>query len=119
MDAADADGHTQQITQERDDAAIGAVADQRQPDDYLAQPGLGDRQFEPNRVVEWQHPLGHRWRWEFVPVTADLTTVTETFDYSRVSGLKARGLELTGTPKKNAAGIEATLRQLQDRYPAT
>jgi hypothetical protein len=75
--------------------------------------------FADGRVVEWQHPLGHRWRWEFVPVTADLTTVTETFDYSRVSGLKARGLELTGTPKKNAAGIEATLRQLQDRYPAT
>jgi hypothetical protein len=73
--------------------------------------------FADGRVVEWQHPLGHRWRWEFAPVSADVTTVTETFDYSRLSGLKAKGLELTGTPKKNAAGIEATLRNLQAQYP--
>jgi hypothetical protein len=74
--------------------------------------------FADGRVVEWQHPLGHRWRWEFAPVSADVTTVTETFDYSHVGTLKARGLELSGTPKKNAAGIEATLAQLQARYPA-
>jgi hypothetical protein len=73
--------------------------------------------FADGRVVEWQHPLGHRWRWEFAPVSAGVTTVTETFDYSQLSGLKAKGLELTGTPKKNAAGIEATLRGLQARYP--
>jgi hypothetical protein len=74
-------------------------------------------EFSDGRVVEWQHPLGHRWRWEFAPVSAGVTTVTETFDYSQLSGLKAKGLELTGTPKKNAAGIEATLRGLQARYP--
>jgi hypothetical protein len=73
--------------------------------------------FADGRVVEWQHPLGHRWRWEFAPVSDGVTRVTETFDYSHISGLKAKGLELTGTPKKNAAGIEATLAQLQARYP--
>jgi len=51
VDAAHADGHAQQITQELDDAAIRAVADQRQRDDHLAQPGLGDRHLEQHLVV--------------------------------------------------------------------
>ena len=74
--------------------------------------------FAEGQVVEWQHPLGHRWRWEFTPLPDGSTRVTETFDYSHVGGLKAKGLELTGVPKQNAAGIEATLQQLQARYPA-
>ena len=75
-------------------------------------------EFVDGQVLEWQHPLGHRWRWEFTPpVSADVTTVTETFDYSQIGTLKAKGLELSVTPKKNAAGIEATLSQLQARYP--
>jgi uncharacterized protein YndB with AHSA1/START domain len=74
--------------------------------------------FAEGQVVEWQHPLGHRWRWEFTPRPGVATRVTETFDYSHVSGLKAKGLELTGQPKQNAAGIEATLAQLQARYAA-
>jgi uncharacterized protein YndB with AHSA1/START domain len=74
--------------------------------------------FAEGQVVEWQHPLGHRWRWEFTPLPGGATRVTETFDYSHVSGLKAKGLELTGQPKQNAAGIEATLAQLQARYAA-
>ncbi len=51
VDAAQADGHTQQVAQELDDAAIRAAADQRQPDDHLAQPGLGHRQIEQHLVV--------------------------------------------------------------------
>ena len=39
-------GKAQQVAQELHDAAIRAVADQRQPDDHLAQPGLGHRQLE-------------------------------------------------------------------------
>ena len=74
-------------------------------------------ELEDGRVVEWRHPMGHRWRWEFKPSSDDSTLVTETFDYSQIGTLKAKGLELSGTPKKNAAGIEATLRQLQARYP--
>ncbi len=74
--------------------------------------------FTPDRVVEWQHPLGHRWRWELVPSSGGVTRVTETFDYSRVGSLRARGLEIYGAPRHNAKGIEATLRKLQERYPA-
>jgi uncharacterized protein YndB with AHSA1/START domain len=73
--------------------------------------------FAEGRVVEWRHPLGHRWRWEFTPLPDGTTRVTETFDYSQVGTVKARGLELFRMPKQNAAGIEATLSQLQARYP--
>ncbi len=69
-----------------------------------------------NRVVEWRHPAGHRWRWELVPLSDTNTRVTETFDYSTVNGLQAKALELLGIPARNAAGIEATLRQLQARF---
>jgi hypothetical protein len=75
--------------------------------------------FADGRVVEWRHPLGHRWRWELRPVSEHATVVTETFDYSQLSSAKERGLRLFGSLRHNAAGIEATLRQLQARYPAT
>jgi len=74
--------------------------------------------FEDGRVVEWQHPLGHSWRWEFKPLTDSATLVTETFDYSRLGGAKVNGLKWFGAFKHNAASIEATLRQLQAKYPA-
>lgn len=73
--------------------------------------------FVDGSVVEWRHPMGHRWRWELVPLSEDSTRVTETFDYSQISAVRAKALELFGMPKQNAAGIEATLRQLQERYP--
>jgi hypothetical protein len=75
--------------------------------------------FADGRVVEWRHPLGHRWRWELRPVSEHATVVTETFDYSQIGPAKVRGLSLFGSMKHNAAGIEATLRQLQARYPGT
>jgi uncharacterized protein YndB with AHSA1/START domain len=75
--------------------------------------------FDDGRIVEWRHPMGHRWRWELTPLSPDLTRVTETFDYSQVDSLRAKGLELFGYPQRNGAGIEATLRQLQARYPAS
>jgi Polyketide cyclase / dehydrase and lipid transport len=73
--------------------------------------------FDDGRVVEWRHPLGHHWRWEFAPSSNDSTLVTETFDYSQSGSVRAKALELFGFTKKNAAGIEATLRQLQARFP--
>lgn len=73
--------------------------------------------FDDGRVVEWRHPMGHRWRWELTPSSEGATRVTETFDYSQIGSAKAKALELFGMPKQNAAGIEATLRQLQARYP--
>ncbi len=51
MNSADTDGQAQQVAQELDDAAVRAAADQRQPDDHLAQPGLGDRQLEQHLIV--------------------------------------------------------------------
>ena len=53
VNRADTDGHTQQIAQDLDNAAIRAVADQRQPDDHLAQPGPGDRQLEQHCIVPY------------------------------------------------------------------
>lgn len=73
-------------------------------------------QFEEGRVVEWRHPAGHRWRWEVTPVTPTTTRVTETFDYSTVPSVQGKVLELLGVPGQNAAGIEATLRQLASRF---
>ncbi len=70
--------------------------------------------FEPDRLVEWQHPMGHRWRWEFAELTPGSTEITETFDYT---GSKSpRVLEILGQPAKNAAGIARTLQALAARF---
>lgn len=71
-------------------------------------------EVEENRVVEWQHPLGHRWRWDLAEVSPGTTKVTETFDYSTAK--LPIFIELTGYHKKNAEGIESTLTSLADRY---
>ncbi|NVN48472.1 SRPBCC family protein [Mycolicibacterium hippocampi] len=70
--------------------------------------------IEENRVVEWQHPLGHRWRWELAEVSPGTTKVTETFDYSTAK--LPFMIELLGMQKQNAKGIESTLTSLVDRY---
>jgi hypothetical protein len=36
--------------------------------------------YEPDRLVEWRHPAGHRWRWEFEPIGPTSTRITETWD---------------------------------------
>ena len=73
--------------------------------------------LKPNELVEWRHPVGHRWRWEFESLSPTLARVTETFDY-RNTGIKNRlkYYELMGFRRANAAGIEATLAKLRDRY---
>src|SRR5579859_3870593 len=58
--------------------------------------------FADGRVVEWQHPLGHRWRWELTPLSDQATLVTETFDYSQLGAAKANGLKWFGSLKHNA-----------------
>ncbi|WP_207569144.1 SRPBCC family protein [Mycobacterium decipiens] len=75
-------------------------------------------ELKTNEVVEWRHPLGHRWRWEFEPLSPTLTRVTETFDYHDAGAIK-NGLkyyERMGFAKANGSGIEATLAKLHDRY---
>lgn len=74
--------------------------------------------FTPNEVVEWRHPEGHRWRWEFESLSPTLTRVTETFDYHDAGLLRRKFYELTGSIKANEKGIEATLTKLRDRYAA-
>ena len=74
--------------------------------------------LKPGELVEWRHPVGHRWRWEFEPLSPTRTRVTETFDYREAGAIK-NGLkyyERMGFRKANAAGIEATLAKLRDRY---
>jgi len=74
--------------------------------------------LKPNELVEWRHPVGHRWRWEFESLSPTLTRVTETFDYRDAGAIKNRlkYYERIGARKANAAGIEATLANLRDRY---
>lgn len=70
--------------------------------------------FVPDELIEWQHPLKHRWRWEFQAIDADRTEVTEVWDYRENKAAKM--LELMRYPKLNAAGIDATLSGLATRY---
>ena len=70
--------------------------------------------FKAGQLVEWQHPLRHRWRWELAEVEPGITQVTETFDYS--SARTPRLLEILGEPGKNAIGITKTLQTLQARF---
>ena len=74
--------------------------------------------LKPNELVEWRHPVGHRWRWEFASLSPPLTRVTETFDYRTAGALKnkLKYYTLIGARKSNASGIEATLAKLRDRY---
>lgn len=71
---------------------------------------------EENELVEWEHPLGHRWRWEFAEVSPGTTKVTETFDYSTAK--LPFVIELLGMQRQNATGIEKTLTALADRFEA-
>jgi Polyketide cyclase / dehydrase and lipid transport len=74
--------------------------------------------IKPEELVEWRHPLGHHWRWEFAAVSPTVTRVTETFDYRNTGSVKdaLKYYRLSGFAKRNAAGIEATLTKLRDRY---
>lgn len=77
-------------------------------------------ELKPHELIEWRHPLGHRWRWKFESLSPTLTRVTETFDYRDAGALKKKlkYYERLGFAKGNAAGIEATLAKLRDRYAA-
>lgn len=70
--------------------------------------------FEPGQLLEWQHPAGHRWRWELAEIEPGITQVTETFDYT--TSKSPRALEILGQPGKNAIGITKTLQALQARF---
>jgi hypothetical protein len=67
----------------------------------------------PDALLEWRHPMGHRWRWEFAQTAPGHTTVTETFDYSNRQWF----YKALGFVKDNTKGIEATLAGLRERHP--
>jgi hypothetical protein len=72
----------------------------------------------PDKLIEWRHPVGHRWRWEFEALSPTCTRVTETFDYRDTGRVKdaLKYYERMGFATRNAAAIEATLSKLRDRY---
>lgn len=74
--------------------------------------------LKPNELVEWRHPFGHHWRWEFEELSPTTTRVTETFDYRDTGAIKDRTgyYDRIGFAKSNAAGIEATLTRLRQRF---
>ncbi|WP_078326007.1 SRPBCC family protein [Mycobacteroides salmoniphilum] len=73
--------------------------------------------LEPDRVIEWRHPLGHRWRWEFDALSPTSTRVTETFDFRNAGPIQLLlNYKLAGFIKANTKGIEATLTRLHSRY---
>lgn len=66
------------------------------------------------KAIEWQHPLGHTWRWELHENQPGVTTVTEAFRYASAKAPKV--LELFKMPQQNARGISSTLNKLVDRF---
>jgi ribosome-associated toxin RatA of RatAB toxin-antitoxin module len=44
--------------------------------------------YEENRLIEWRHPVGHRWRWRLDTRPDGTTLVTEIFDYSQAGRVK-------------------------------
>src|ERR1700685_2530359 len=70
--------------------------------------------FEQDRLVEWQHPMGHRWRCEFAEIAPGATGISETFDYTTAKAPLM--LEILGQPTKNVTGITKTLEALVTRF---
>jgi uncharacterized protein YndB with AHSA1/START domain len=74
-------------------------------------------EFEDNRLIAWQHPLGHRWRWQLTPTDDGQTEVTEMFDWS--GGLiPPLFFGLTSIPRLNKGAITKTLDGLANRFAA-
>ncbi len=71
--------------------------------------------LEQDRLVEWEHPGGHRWRWEFEDLGDGTTLVTES--WIRKNSLLASGIYLAlGAARRNDDGIRASLLRLQKKY---
>jgi hypothetical protein len=68
-------------------------------------------EFEEGRRLAWRHFNGHVWRYLFEPVEGG-TMVTEQWDARPVWNKLA--LRLAGFPKRNRAGIRATLEGLDE-----
>nr|WP_296773307.1 SRPBCC family protein [Rhodococcus sp. (in: high G+C Gram-positive bacteria)] len=69
---------------------------------------------DTTKVIEWKHPMGHTWRWEFQESRPGVTTVTEAFRYGTAKAPKL--LEILKMPQQNAQGITSTLEKLAKKY---
>jgi hypothetical protein len=66
-------------------------------------------EFDEPNVIAWRHFNGHIWRYRFIEVDGG-TEVTEQWDAREVR--TKLPLLLMGFPRRNRAGIEATLDRL-------
>lgn len=73
-------------------------------------------EFDEPSLIAWQHMGKHIWRYRLRPVEGG-TEVTEEFDFRPARS--ATALKLTGTPKRNAKAIEATLDRLVAHFQPT
>lgn len=71
---------------------------------------------QPGTLIEWSHPGGHRWRWEFQDHGDGTTDVTETFDYSWAKPAVGKAYELLKLPQENGRGIQASLTRLAGHH---
>lgn len=71
---------------------------------------------QPGELIEWAHPGGHRWRWEFQDNGDGTTDVTETFDYSWAKPVVGKAFELLRLDRENGNGIRASLTRLAAHY---
>ena len=72
-------------------------------------------EFEQDRLIAWAHVGGHRWRYELQP-DADVTLVTESFDWSTAKVPKF--IEVMNYPVRNRKAIINTLQRLRDLFGA-
>jgi len=70
-------------------------------------------EFEEPALIAWRHMGGHIWRYRLRAVDGG-TEVTEEFDW-RPSRAKTL-LRVTGSPKKNAKALDATLDRLAAHF---
>ena len=73
-------------------------------------------EFDEPSLIAWQHMGKHIWRYRLRAVEGG-TEVTEEFDYRPARS--ATMLKLTGAPKRNAKGIEATLDRLAGHFQSS
>lgn len=71
---------------------------------------------EQDRLVEWRHPAGHRWRWEFASLGPTSTQITETWDPTGTPLPLWHFFRVAGMRGKNSQGITNTLQGLQERF---
>jgi Polyketide cyclase / dehydrase and lipid transport len=72
-------------------------------------------EFDEPNVIAWRHMGRHVWRYRLRPVEGG-TEVTEEFDWG--AALVPAALKLTGSTKKAAKGIDATLDRLAAHFAA-